>query len=280
MDLFEILTSLVVAVSLLLGVSLAFMIDRSQLRQTRRELGHRIRSAFPFVGFLGMVLLFNAQFRTTVQDLSHIVGFRITHLIFRLEGDFILFVQSLFGQRFDLVFTVLYIYGYVFLLVFPIVAYFLLDRLDTFKSLTLAYAVNYGIGLICYLLFVAYGPRNMIVIEGVIQPLPPEFQLLTTEFNESTNVFPSLHTSLSTTVMLFAWRTREAYRTWVPIAWIIGIGVIIATMYLAIHWAIDVVAGFLLAGFAYWVGTRAIDDGWFEDVDVRGRLRSTLPGIE
>ncbi|MDZ7730656.1 MAG: phosphatase PAP2 family protein [Natrialbaceae archaeon] len=75
----------------------------------------------------------------------------------------------------------------------------------------------------------------------------PTYQYLTSEVNRNTNVFPSLHASLATTVALFAVRTREFYPRWVPIAIFLAISVSVSTMYLAIHWATDVIAGVALA---------------------------------
>ncbi|PHQ46249.1 inositol phosphorylceramide synthase, partial [Halorubrum sp. C3] len=61
------------------------------------------------------------------------------------------------------------------------------------------------------------------------------------------NVFPSLHTSLSVTVGTFAVLTRDEYPLWTLIAVPLSLSVVIATMYLGIHWLTDVVAGFALA---------------------------------
>lgn len=279
MELLELLVTLVCAVLAMLLVATALWIDRKDITRAWQELRPRARVALPFLGFLGIVLLFNAHYRITVHHISYVVGFNITPYIVAFEGEAILLVQALFGDRFDLFFSFMYIYGYVFLLVFPLLAYFVLARLDMFKSLTLAYAANYGIGLFCYMIFIAYGPRNYLVIEPIVEPLPAQFQLLTTEFNQNTNVFPSLHTSLSATVMLFAWRTKETYRHWMYMAMFIGGSVIVATMYLGIHWAIDVVAGILLAGFSYWLGIKAIDDEWFAAIDIRSRLTSIRTGF-
>jgi membrane-associated phospholipid phosphatase len=75
----------------------------------------------------------------------------------------------------------------------------------------------------------------------------PDVILLASEVNEASNVFPSLHTSLSVTVGTFAVLTREEYPRWTPVAVPLSLSVVAATMYLGIHWLTDVVAGFALA---------------------------------
>jgi membrane-associated phospholipid phosphatase len=76
--------------------------------------------------------------------------------------------------------------------------------------------------------------------------------------NTNTNVFPSLHTSLSITVALIAWQTRRQYPLWTAVSVPIAASVVISTMYLGIHWAIDVLAGALMA----WVIVRLASRRW------------------
>jgi membrane-associated phospholipid phosphatase len=71
--------------------------------------------------------------------------------------------------------------------------------------------------------------------------------LLTSEVNHNTNVFPSLHASLSLTVAFLSLRTRTEYGRWPLVAVPLALSVSFATMYLGIHWATDVVAGAVLA---------------------------------
>ncbi len=279
MELPELLASLIIGVFAMILVATALVVDWDRVVATSRELGDRIRTALPFFAVLGLVLLFNTQTRVQAHELSWVIGFRITPYIVEIEGiAAIVFVQSMFGEEFSAFFTLVYVYGYAFLLVFPLFAYFLMKRLDIFKSITIAYAVNYGIGLLCYILFVAYGPRNRFPTE-VVEYLHPHFQLLTSEINQNTNVFPSLHTSLSATVMLFAWRTRQEYPRWLAVAVFFGLSVILSTLYLAIHWLVDVVAGLALAWIAYWLGIRAVEGEWLGQLGIRRRLAALKSGL-
>jgi len=148
------------------------------------------------------------------------------------------------------------VYGYVYLLVFPLLAYAVLDDSRPLEQLAVAYSVNYALGLVCYVLFVAYGPRNLLgdTVESFLYTHHPQFQFLTSEVNSNTNVFPSLHTSLSATVIGVAYDTRDHYPRWLPIATVLGLTIIGATMYLGIHWGIDVLAGLALAAIAVAIG--------------------------
>jgi membrane-associated phospholipid phosphatase len=151
----------------------------------------------------------------------------------------------------------MYIFGYVFLLTFPLLAYLLHADERPLRTLLFAYVVNYGVGLVCYVLFVTYGPRNFMpeLVDSLLYTAWPEAQLLTSRVNRNTNVFPSLHASLSVTVALIAVRFREVYPRWLPVAAFCAAAISVSTMYLGIHWLTDVVAGVALGGFSVWVAT-------------------------
>jgi membrane-associated phospholipid phosphatase len=72
--------------------------------------------------------------------------------------------------------------------------------------------------------------------------------------------FPSLHTTHTTVVLVFAWRwSRRAFFAYLPMA----LGLYVSTMYLRMHYAVDVAAGFATAAIAVWAGPR-IERWWFE----------------
>lgn len=280
MGLISVLLSVVAVVSALLVIGTVLCIDRGQLRELRADLKPRIRRATPAIGLLVVVLVLNSLTRRTAQRLSWLIGFEITDQIFRLEGTFVAWVQTFQTTELTLYFSAVYVYGYVFLLVFPLLAYLALSEQRPLHELTIAYTANYALGLVCYLLFVAYGPRNLDIAEQLMYNVYPSSRLLTSAINTNTNVFPSLHTSLSVTVLLFAWRTRETYPRWLAIAAVLATSVVISTMYLGIHWATDVVAGTVLAAVSVWIGVKSADR-WRETVTdaaprITGALRSRL----
>jgi len=70
------------------------------------------------------------------------------------------------------------------------------------------------------------------------------------------DIFPSLHTAAPTFIALFSFRHRDDKvfgRSW-PIVIFFALNIIAATIYLRWHYAIDVVAGVLLAAIASFVG--------------------------
>lgn len=232
----------------LLGIASVLVIGRTRLSQLRDQLGPRLLGALAYVALLGVVLVANSRLRTVAQDVSWLVGLEITSAIYAIEGDLVPWIQSFATPPLTMLFSGIYVYGYVFLLTFPILAYLALADDRPLRTTCLAYSYNYAFGLVLYVLFVAYGPRNLLVpaVESLMYTAWPESQLLTAQVNANTNVFPSLHASLSTTVVLLAYRTRGTYPSWLAISSVLGGAIMLSTMYLGIHWGLDVVGGIVL----------------------------------
>lgn len=249
MTLDSLIVRLGVIVGVLVGVAAVTIVGRSRLSRIRTLYRERTRTMLPYFGLLGGVLVVNKLTRRVGQDLSWVVGVNVTGVIYAIEGTFVASVQSVATPQLTAFFSFMYVYGYVFVLVFPLLAYFVLEDDRFLRETCLAYAFNYAIGLVCYVVFIAYGPRNLMpaAVESLLYVYWPESQLLTRQMNTNTNVFPSLHSSLSVTVVLLAYRTRDRYPVWLYIATFCSCSIVISTMYLGIHWATDVVAGIVLA---------------------------------
>ncbi|GAB7017808.1 phosphatase PAP2 family protein [Halostagnicola bangensis] len=247
--LMQVLVQLVVVVTLLSLLSIAVFVGRNRLGETRVEWRSRVRAMTPVTVVLAIVLGFNSVARQVVPELSWMIDWNLTTPIYKLEGQFILWMQDQATPEITAYFSFIYIYGYVFLLVFPVIAYFALSDTRSLRELLSAYTLNYTLGLVLYTFIIAYGPRNVMpeLVDALLYDTYPRYQHLTREVNRNTNVFPSLHTSLAATVMFMAYRTRDAYPKWFVLALFLGISVAISTMYLGIHWVIDVIAGIGLA---------------------------------
>lgn len=245
----EIITSVVVVVGVLLAVATVVVVGPGTARAGLDRWRRQVRQVWHHVAVLAVVLVVNSFAREYGRQISWFIDWNITSLIHSLEGTTVAWIQSFASPPVTAVLGAVYVYGYVFLLVFPLLGYFLLDDSRAFRHIATAYAINYTIGLLLYTLFVSYGPRN--VLPDLVSPLLfseyPKSKLLTAQLNTNTNVFPSLHTSLATTVAIVSWQTRDRLPGWPPIAIPLALAVLVSTMYLGIHWATDVVGGLVVA---------------------------------
>jgi len=245
-------------VATLCVVGAVTIVGRTRLVALRTELQSRLRESAPYLAVLIAVLAINSAIRDYAQEISWLIGWNITGAIEAVEGGFVAAIQSVQTELLTAYFSYVYVFGYVFLLIFPLLAYAALDDRTPFKRLVVAYSFNYLLGLLLYIVFIAYGPRNVGVAENLLYITNPEYQFLTSAVNTNTNVFPSLHTSLSTTVAVFAYRTREAYPIWFGLATGLAASIIVSTMYLGIHWGIDVLVGLGLAALCVSLARRVV----------------------
>lgn len=269
MGLLDFTVGITVAVLALVIGSTLVCTDRSQLRGTTNSFRSHLRVVAPHMLLLATILVINKLARGLTAELSLLFDLNITSLIYALEGNLVGTIQSVQRPVLTAYFSVTYLAGYIALLVLPFVIYFVHDDLQVVRQTAIAYASNYAIGLACYVAFISFGPRNMIpdVVNQPLYSTYPEAQLLTGQWNANTNVFPSLHASLSVTVALLAIRTRSSHPRWAYLATFGAFSVVISTVYLGIHWVTDVVAGVLLGWFSVRLASRWVDresaDSWF-----------------
>ncbi|WP_222915395.1 phosphatase PAP2 family protein [Natrinema sp. SYSU A 869] len=225
----------------------ACCVRSSTLPRTVAELERRGRAIAPYLGVTLLVLLAKRWTHNRSLELSHALDWDITAEIYAVEGSFVASLQAIVPDALIGFFSAMYMFGFPYLLVTALALYFLLPTQRRFKELLVAYALNTLIGSVFYTLFIAYGPRNHLpTVNGLMYEFYPQTQELTAEVSANTNVFPSLHTSLAVIVTLFAWRSRREYPRWFSLASAVATFVVFSTMYLGIHWLIDVVAGIVL----------------------------------
>ncbi|WP_049923241.1 phosphatase PAP2 family protein [Halopiger djelfimassiliensis] len=274
-----IVLKLALVVATMLVTATLVIVGPRRITAALREFRWRLEMCFlPLVALALVLTLRWSTGDIVVRIERRILGNNITPHLFELERTLfpanpVAVLQSFQSPELTSVFVFVYIYGYAFLLLFPIIAYFALDEMDDLESLLLAFTVNYALGLVCYVLFISYGPRNFdpLLFDGLLYDVFPRAGMLTTQVNQNTNVFPSLHTSLSMTVFFLAWLTRDKYPLWVPVSGVFAVGVVVSTMYLGIHWFSDVVAGTGLALISVHVGA---------NYTVGGALDSTRRSID
>jgi membrane-associated phospholipid phosphatase len=251
MALVDVLWQLSLVVGALLTVATLLLVGPGRLGRALRGFRRRIDAVAPYLVVLFLVLGLRRLALTYGPAFSWLIDINLTPLIFDIEGEAIAQLRTFSSPLVTQYFMFWYLYGYTFLLLFPFVAYFALEEMDHLRELVVADLLNYGIGLVCYVLFIAYGPRNLDIAPPLLYDIYPQSQLLTSQVNRNVNVFPSLHASLSVTVAALAVRTRDEYPYWAVVATVGAASVSVSTMYLAIHWIIDVLAGIVLAAVAY-----------------------------
>jgi membrane-associated phospholipid phosphatase len=243
--------SLLVGVVVLTGIiaTCTVCLSTQQLRAARDNYDSRLSELAPYLVLAGVFFVIRRFTQGPSQRLSKEIGLEITGTIYQIEGLFVESLQNVTPEFMVPVFSGFYMFGFAFLLVAPVVLYILAPAMRPLKELLVAYILNYAAGAVFYTIFVAVGPRIYVTkhVDGLMYQFYPSTADLTSAVSENTDVFPSLHTSLSVIVLLFAWQTRHVQPRWFKITAVVSTGIVLATMILGIHWLVDVVAGVLLA---------------------------------
>jgi membrane-associated phospholipid phosphatase len=140
------------------------------------------------------------------------------------------------------------------------------DRRQLFRDFLVSLCVTTLLGYTGYLLVPAVGPY---IYQAALFPdrlpgrgLDSTLSVISTIDalkGYARDCFPSLHTAHTTVVLAFAWRfSRVAFVIYLPIA----LGLYVSTIYLRMHYAIDVAAGFAVAAIAVAVGPR-LERWWY-----------------
>jgi membrane-associated phospholipid phosphatase len=151
-------------------------------------------------------------------------------------------------------------------------------RRREFRAATLGVIVCFYMGYLLYVIFPAAPPRLVLVYEfkRTLQGYPHLFSNLSARAFallpvDSRAAFPSLHAAVSLLALVYAWRYVRAW-FWVLLPFAVGLWV--STIYLRHHYAVDLLAGWMLAPVAAWVAPRL--DRWWAGIQARSAASASL----
>lgn len=195
------------------------------------------------------ILLVNKYELNFEESINYNVDF--TPWIHGLEGHFVQSIQHIFSNPYITQITVFfYIIVFQSLLIGSIGVY-IIDRNKVFVYATcFAIITNYAVAIPFYVLFPvnevwSYPPAG---VSFLMLDVFPRFEQEYRPLSGLNNCFPSLHTSISVTIMLLA--ARSGNIRWRIITTISSIIILFSIFYLGIHWLTDMLAGTMLGVFA------------------------------
>ena len=124
---------------------------------------------------------------------------------------------------------------------------------DQARLTLITIVICFYVGYVFYIIFPTVPPRLWIAdqythrLEGGILLSTQRAMVSITE-SSSRAAFPSLHAAITLLTLIYSWRfARRLFWILLPL----GIGLLTATIYLRHHYAVDLLAGFILALFMY-----------------------------
>ncbi len=213
------------------------------------EIGKELLRSYKFlllvVGMFGVLALnkYELQIERKLNLTSDYTSF-----VFGLEGHFVRNLQHLFFTPW---LTPIIVFFYIFMLQSVLAASLGVYLLD--KNRVMLYAtcytiiLNYAVAIPFYLYF----PVNEVwsyVPAGVrftMLDVFPRFEQEYRPLSGLNNCFPSLHTAISVSTALLAYRSGN--RRWMVITTVSAVIIVFGIFYLGIHWLTDMMGGTLLA---------------------------------
>jgi len=226
-----------------------------------RHVG-RMRGALPAVVVLSLTTLaagLQGGFERAVQAWH---GLDFTPLVWAIEGDLVQrFQDAARTPALDYFFVTVYTVGAFLFYFVPFFILVALGRAHNAMRIAATMAIIWGVGILFYFFvpvnevwMTAQAPYHYTHVENVLFEHVPSARTSEAYALATNNNFPSLHVALSCGIAAALWFGGER---WLAIpGTFIAAGVTVATMYLGIHWAVDVVAGLALALGAAWLAHR------------------------
>lgn len=229
----------------------------------------RVTPAYPYVLLQCAVVALIGLEAAVEMRVTAWLGWDFTPLVFAIEGRATEVFQSTLhyspiGPFLDRSLTLIYSWGAFLLFQIPFFVLVFSGRIASLRRLTFTLAIIWLVGIVFYLFFPVYetwvtasDPYNYVDVKNIfIEQSPGMADSVIYQLNLNNN-FPSLHTAVTTGAVfaLFLAREKWMFRVTAPIA----AGVVFATVYLGIHWFVDLIAGLALSGgAAYWVHKREL----------------------
>jgi len=220
------------------------------------------RDVLPFV--------FCANIYSNLHDLIRFYGFHdITRAIYHWDVALFGVEPVVWAQQFTrpLWTDFLTICYWLFYVTPPLLGLWLYQkrRRTEFRYVLLSIVLCLYLGYIGYVVFPASAPRFLIAdqlgppLHGTLSLLDQSRAATKAIPLTAQGAFPSLHCAVALLATLLAWRHL---RWFFPIQLVLATGLILGTIYLRHHWAVDILAGFVLTFFSLWAGPRI--ERWWE----------------
>jgi membrane-associated phospholipid phosphatase len=181
----------------------------------------------------------------------------------RVLGDPAAFIAHLAWPPLSDLLTVCYWLYYPFGLALPMLTYARGgDDLRDFHHVATVLLYGFIVCFIGYLTVPALGPHKLFDVTraaaldgyGLAER---GYAMMSRVPHEPPDAFPSGHAMMAMLVPMLAWRHARSLFWWLVA---VGVGIVLATVYLRFHYLSDVVASFLLAPVAYWLGSVTVRD--------------------
>lgn len=226
--------------------AIIFLSPKNIYKKTAKEYYSLFKkNIIPIAIILGVVIFHLIEVKLIDPITTGIVGTDFAPSIKNLEGNLVASFSQYWTPILVSFFVIMYIAVYPFILWFSPLYFLVADERKAMKTLAYGLLLIYIVAVPFYLFLPitnVYVFNNLgSALENTIPTVENFFYATTTE----NNCLPSLHTAMTIMIAYSMSLTKNKKLTY--LAYFITVTVIIAIIYLAIHWLVDIITGALLA---------------------------------
>jgi tRNA nucleotidyltransferase (CCA-adding enzyme) len=231
---------------LLLGAGLILFLPESPLPLGRKEAQRLVDKYGKFLIAAGAVLLAHLLLVQADAAITARLPYHdLAPAVDGLERGVVPSLQHLWNAPLNYFFSIVYVAVHPWMLFFPILLYVLSDEERPAKAHLLMFPLAFAMALPFYILLPL---TNVYVYHHVQSPVFELFPQLTDiyySFTTVNNTFPSLQVAFAALTANAARYSRN--RNFRVFAYAYAVCLVLATLYLNIHWIVDVLGGLLVA---------------------------------
>ncbi|MCX6664606.1 MAG: phosphatase PAP2 family protein [Euryarchaeota archaeon] len=240
-------------------IGLLLFMPRQNYLKKIPELLQIFQRYLPYILIIVFVVLLQLLEVNILDPLTtKIVGTDFAPVIHSFEGDIVVGFSQYWTPILVVFFVAIYIVIYPFTLWFTPFSCIITKQTRPLKIFTYGVLLIYGFALPFYLFLPITNVYTFYALDSALNSTIPaidQFFYATTTIN---NCFPSLHVAMALLVAQTAILTK--HKTYMYFTIFCAIAVIIAVMYLAIHWITDVIGGMVLSISVFYVLKRLIKE--------------------
>jgi membrane-associated phospholipid phosphatase len=241
-----------------LGIILLFIIGffifipRRNYPKNMTDLWWRLKSYFPLMIVIIIVVAMQLiEINIIDQYATKFAGHDYAPFIHSFEGDRVIWFSQFWIPSVVYFFIIIYFIVYLFTLWFTPFSLVFSNEQREMKVFTYGLLLIYLIALPFYLFFPVTNVYTYYDITSTINMTVPSIEQFFYSTTTVNNCFPSLHVALALLIAESAWLTkRKLFKYFTAISAVL---IIIAVIYLGIHWISDVIGGSLLSVCVFFV---------------------------
>jgi PAP2 superfamily protein len=236
----------------LLISSLILFIPHSLFKKNILSIIHLVQQRIHYFLIILFVVIFQI-IEVNFIDLwsTDIIGIDFADFFYSIEQSLVANLHVIWHPLPLSFFVIMYIIVYPFILWFSPMYYLVIDEKKPIKTLAYGLLIIFGLALPFYLFFPVTNVYTYFHIPSALNSVFPNIESFFYHTTTSNNCFPSLHVAVSIILMYSASYTKN--KKYYYFTFFSMIMIMIAVLYLVIHWIIDFIGGILISIIAIFI---------------------------